>query len=391
VPQDFMNKRIIAINLPQFHPITENDIWWGRGFTEWTNVVKTKPKFKGHYQPHLPADTGFYDLRLKETREMQAKMAKDNGIYGFCYYHYWFNGKRLLNKPLDSLLKDKTPEFPFMYCWANENWSRRWDGDEQEILIQQKYSLEDDKKHIRWLCEHVFIDKRYIRVNEKPFICIYRPKQIPNSKETLSIWRSEAKKMGFKDLHIGYFQSHNEQFDPKEMGFDVAVAFPPYIGTKLLDIKQKGNFRQSFLNKIKLKSLNSTSIAKKVFLKIKLYKNPYANNTILDYNDLAELAMQQRTPKYNFYPGLMPGWDNSPRRKVGATIIKNTNPLTYEKWLRHTIKNFNPPSEEENFVFITAWNEWAEGNHLEPCIKWGNKFLKVTNDTVREFYSIGKK
>lgn len=167
-----MKHRLIAIHLPQFHPFPENDAWWGKGFTEWTNVTKAKPLFKDHYQPHLPTDLGFYDLRLEQTRLDQAALAKEYGIYGFCYYHYWFNGKRLMHEPLDALLQSGKPDFPFMFCWANENWTRKWDGDEEKSLISQVYSVEDDREHIRFLCKEVFSDPRYIRVYGKPFCCL---------------------------------------------------------------------------------------------------------------------------------------------------------------------------------------------------------------------------
>ena len=169
-------KRLIAINLPQYHPFKENDEWWGKGFTEWTNVTKAKPRFRGHYQPHLPADMGFYDLRLPEVRQMQADLAKEYGIYGFCYYHYWFNGHRLMERPVSEILSSGEPDFPFMLCWANENWARNWDGGFKDILIEQNYSDDDDRNHMIYLCKEVFPDKRYIKVDGKPFFIIYKPK-----------------------------------------------------------------------------------------------------------------------------------------------------------------------------------------------------------------------
>ena len=196
----------IAIYLPQFHPIPENDEWWGKGFTEWTNVTKAQPRFEEHYQPHLPADMGFYDLRLDEARIAQEALAKAYGIYGFCYYHYWFNGKRMLHEPLDKKLKNPEENLPFMMCWANENWTRVWNGGERDVLLKQEYSFDDDYKHILHLIPY-FKDDRYIKVNDKPIFIIYRPKFFPDIGKTIEIWRAEAKKAGFPDLYIGFSQN----------------------------------------------------------------------------------------------------------------------------------------------------------------------------------------
>ena len=195
----------IAIYLPQFHPTPENDEWWGKGFTEWTNVAKATPRFEGHYQPQLPSDLGFYDLRLEEARMAQEAMAKEYGIHGFCYYHYWFNGKRMLQEPLDRKLKNPKENFPFMLCWANENWTRKWDGGDHKILLKQDYSEEDDKKHIEALIPY-FKDSRYIRINNRPVFCIYRSTLFPNIKNTLKIWRDECRKQGL-DIYICRFET----------------------------------------------------------------------------------------------------------------------------------------------------------------------------------------
>jgi lipopolysaccharide biosynthesis protein len=355
------NKRIIAINLPQYHPIPENDKWWGKGFTEWTNVSKAKPIFKGHYQPHLPGDLGYYDLRLEEARIAQAEMARQYGIHGFCYYHYWFNGKRLLHEPLDAILRTGRPDFPFMYCWANENWNRRWDGNEEEVLIKQEYSFQDDIAHIKFLCERVFSDRRYIRVNGKPFFAVYRPLLFPDIRKTVEIWRLEAAKYGI-DLYLGYMQSFKSRFSPEENGFDVAIDFEPDFYTEVINLRP--------------------SVRDRLFEKIKSGSSAFINNRVVEYEIYADSRKKKPAPAYKLFPSITPMWDNTARRKTGAFILKDSTPELYESWLRAIIKKFHPFSSEENFVFINAWNEWAEGNHLEPDLKWGDQYLQATKRAI---------
>lgn len=350
--------RPIAIHLPQFHPIPENDEWWGMGFTEWTNVAKAKPLFEGHYQPHLPADLGFYDLRLEEARVAQANLAKAYGIYGFCYYHYWFNGRRLLERPLDDMLRTKTPDFPFMLCWANENWSRRWDGNEKEVLMEQHYSTRDDIEHITFLCNTFFRDERYIRVDDKPFFAVYRPTLFPDIRRTTDVWRETALKLGFKGLHLAYTQSFNIKEDPADMGFDAAIDFQPDFYTSV-PLQRPGR-----LTRLSQRLLGKSS--------------PYIDNYIRDYAQYVESVKKIPPPAYHQYPGLSPMWDNTARRKSGATLFDGSTPELYEDWLKHVVTRFQPRSESENFIFINAWNEWAEGNHLEPCMKWGRAYLEAT-------------
>lgn len=201
-------KRVIAFYLPQYHPFPENDRWWGAGFTEWRNVVKARPLFRGHYQPHLPADLGFYDLRVPEVRQQQAALAERYGLSGFCYYHYWFNGHRLMQRPVEEMLASGKPDFPFMLCWANENWTRAWDGGEQEVLIRQEYSEEDDRAHIRYLLDEVFRDPRYIRVDGKPVFAVYRSALFPDMRRTIEVWREEAAARG-AELYLCRVESFN--------------------------------------------------------------------------------------------------------------------------------------------------------------------------------------
>ncbi len=219
--------RAIAFYLPQFHPIPENDEWWGKGFTEWTNVAKAGPLFEGHYQPHIPGELGYYDLRLPQARQAQAELAKEYGIYGFCYYHYWFNGKLLLNQPLDEVLASGEPDFPFCLCWANEDWTRAWDGRSGSVLIKQDYNDKDDLHHIMYL-KHIFEDTRYIRIDGRPLFLVYRANRMPNPKRTTKIWREQARKHGIGELYLCRVESFpDEHTDPGAIGFDASVEFQP--------------------------------------------------------------------------------------------------------------------------------------------------------------------
>jgi lipopolysaccharide biosynthesis protein len=354
----------IAIHLPQFHPITENDQWWGKGFTEWTNVSKAKPLFAGHYQPHLPADLGFYDLRLEEARLAQADLAKHYGIQGFCYYHYWFNGKRLLNRPLDDMIASKEPDFPFMLCWANENWTRRWDGLDQQILIKQEYSERDDRNHIRFLCENFFMDPRYLKVKGKPFFLIYRPSLFPNVRKTIDIWRDEAVRLGVGELFLGYVQSFGVKHDPKQLGFDCAIEFHP-------DFHSHGK-------KV------PTPVHHKLLMKLRMKDSPFAWNNIVSYKSYVEAVMDIPIAQ-RVFPGITPMWDNSARKKKEAYIFYDSTPELYEEWLNRIYEKYSKVPFDDKFVFINAWNEWAEGNHLEPCQKWGRSYLEATKRVVEKY------
>lgn len=355
----------IAIHLPQFHPIPENDEWWGNGFTEWTNVSKAKPLFKDHYQPHLPADLGFYDLRLEEARLAQETLAKQNGIYGFCYYHYWFNGKRVLEEPLNRKLKNPKENLPFMMCWANENWTRVWNGGASDVLLKQEYSPEDDFNHIQTLITY-FKDSRYIKVNGKPVFIVYRPNLFPNIKSTIALWRAEVKKAGFEDLYIGY--AKNTDYKPliDEEGFDFSFDFQPNFSNRPPSIKN--HFFKRYLHAF--------------FQKIKMpLKDKY--RLVYDYEDFAKLQMAANF-KDNEYPAITPGWDNTARRKENYFVLHDSTPEKYRIWLDHIVKNYPWHKMPEPFLFINAWNEWAEGNHLEPCQKWGRAYLETTKEIIEK-------
>ncbi|TKB98624.1 glycosyltransferase WbsX family protein [Pedobacter cryophilus] len=353
----------IAIYLPQFHPFTENDEWWGKGFTEWTNVTKAKPLFKGHYQPHLPSDLGFYDLRLITTHLEQIKLAKQHGIEGFCYYHYWFNGKRLMNEALDIVLKNDL-NFPFMLCWANENWTRRWDGHDQEVLIKQNYSDEDDGDHMSFLCETFFRHKNYITVDGKPVFVIYRPHLFPNIKVTIELWRKIAQKNGFNDLYLIMVNAHQAEISPSKLGFDAVMDFQPQF-------KQANRITP---NKLEIKLHN-----------FGIKKTPYWDHVICNYEQYSNEAFKAFIEKQSLgrvMPCITPMWDNTARRKKGGFIFKNNNPEIYKRWLLKLTEKIKKENGEDNFIFINAWNEWAEGNHLEPCTKWGKQYLEATKDIL---------
>lgn len=343
--------RAIAFYLPQFHPIPENDRWWGKGFTEWTNVTKARPNFEGHYQPHLPADLGFYDLRVPEVRELQAEMAGEYGLHGFCYYHYWFGGRRLLERPFNETLSSGRPDFPFCLCWANENWTRRWDGGENQILMAQRYSDEDDRNFIRSLFP-AFEDRRYIRINGKPLLIVYRADILPDAGRTAVIWREEMKNAGLGEIYLCLAQTCGV-LDPRPYGFDGAVEFPPHGTTvKKLDAQ---------IDKI----------------------NPNFAGAICDYVCNATGMIHKPKPDYTLFKTVMAGWDNTPRRQDNGLTFINSGPEAYEYWLvgavEHMIANYQG---DERMVFINAWNEWAEGAHLEPDRRYGRRYLEATRNVL---------
>jgi len=352
----------ICFYLPQFHPIPENDAWWGRGFTEWRNVVKARPLFPGHYQPHLPADMGFYDLRLDETRQAQADLAREYGIRGFCYYHYWFNGRRVLEKPFQSVLSSRRPDLPFCLCWANESWTRAWDGNERQILLQQNYSAEDDIAHLRALLP-AFEDERYIKVDGKPVFLVYRAARFPDAVATTDRWRREAEKAGLPGIFLLRVESFpDETGDPRTSGFDAAVEFQP----RWWDLQGLRVLRRRWWHRRRLK----------------MGESAYWRHNIYNYDDVVLQALERALPDYPLIRCASPSWDNSARRAGNALIIHESNPNSYERWLRELVGqaagSFRRAGLDRPMVFINAWNEWAEGNHLEPCQKWGLAYLEAT-------------
>lgn len=341
--------RLVAYYLPQFHPFPENDEWWGKGFTEWTNVTKAKPLFVGHYQPHLPADLGFYDLRVPEVRRQQIEMAKAYGIDAFCYHFYWFSGKRLMERPLDEMLADKTADMPFCLCWANENWSRRWDASENEVLISQHYLPNDAVDSIKAL-EPYLRDSRYLTHDGKKLIIVYRAPHLPDSKEWMDVWRSYARTVGLGELHLVCALTHGN-LSYKSYGFDGGVEFPPHnVGSLALNLSPSLGFHDEF------------------------------EGNCFEFKDIAEIYLgRNRAEEPDVFRCVYPSWDNTARRGKRAFVTLNGTPENYEYWLHRAIEETRREFPgEDRLVFINAWNEWAEGCHLEPDRRFGHEFLKAT-------------
>jgi len=352
---------LIAFYLPQYHPITENDIWWGKGFTEWKNTINAKPLFKGHYQPHIPADLGFYDLRLPETRQAQADLAKEFGIHGFCYYHYWFEGKRLLERPFNEVLKSGEPNFPFCLVWANEHWTRNWHGIKGEKLQPQTYGGDkDDLEHIRWLIK-AFKDNRYIRVKDKPLFLIYRGDQLPNPERTIELWRKEADRAGLPGIYLVSIEtSFKPGWNPIPSGYDASLLFQP-------------QFHKALPHKAPTTTWH-------VLSNLLLGKKPVSH---YDYDQVWSILDSAEPVDYMRYYTVCPGWDNSARKGDNDPfILHNSTPQQYGKWLRKAIDRVKEEPSEHRLVFINAWNEWAEGNHLEPDLKHGVAYLEQTRDAL---------
>lgn len=374
--------RLIAFYLPQFHPIPENDKWWGKGFTEWTNVAKAKPLFKGHYQPHIPADLGFYDLRLDEVRRQQAEMARKAGVEGFCYWHYWMGGGRmLLERPFQEILKSGEPDFPFCLGWANGNWSNRsWSQGgfmkKNSVLMEQTYSHEDYIKHFEYVLP-AFKDHRYIQVDGKPLFYVHDPNNVPNMKDFIDTWRRLAKENGLSGI---YFVGKTDNITFREIGKqgsgkyvvphkNIAKDLYQHIINLGFDaVNSRGLYRAEYM----LEGKYSTFFRKlyyKIF-KIGLLKK-YKQEEINKYIYVDEDSWE------NVHPTILPGFDRSPREGKMAVIYTDSTPNEFDKQIHKALDIIKEKQPEHKIIFLQAWNEWAEGNHVEPDLKYGHAFLDV--------------
>ena len=359
--------RALAYYLPQFHPIPENDIWWGKGFTEWTNVGKAKPLYPGHYQPHVPADLGYYDLRVPETREAQANMARAYGIEGFIYWHYWFgNGKRLLERPFNEVLSSGKPDFPFALAWANESWKGFWFGvdNTRNVLIEQTYPGDDDYiAHFNTVLP-AFKDKRYIKCNDKPIFFVYKPNQCPNMKHFIDLWQELAQRNGLEGI---YFIAIGQNLHTKEdaenyysetlgMGFDALNVINSYFAP--LNFKEKV-FRKLFFNPIR------------IFPDVRTYRYEQFECAIDNYE--------------NVFPTILPNWDHTPRTGKRGIVLHGSTPKLFQSFLHKKISIIKDKPAEMRFLIIKSWNEWAEGNYLEPDLKYGKAYLEALKEEVTQF------
>lgn len=364
VPQTML--RALAFYLPQYHPVPENDAFWGKGFTEWHNVMQAQPRFRGHNQPHVPADLGFYDLRLAETRAAQASLARRAGLSGFCYYHYWFSGRRLLAKPFDAVLASGQPDFPFMLCWANENWTRAWDGSTREVLLTQQYSDADTRAHARHLAP-AFADPRYIRIHDRPVFAVYNTDQIPCPRRWTDLLRETSLTNGFDPYLIRVERYLDRDLSPpRTLGFDAALEFQPF----------SRNFRRWQKTRPDLKRSFGRRLGHRLRRDWQRLRPRQHFDTHYNMDAFVDFDCAQPQPASLCYPGVCPSWDNSARRPNGKAIIfQGSSPKLFARWLATKAQAFTPPSPEENLLFVNAWNEWAEGNHLEPCRQYEHAWL----------------
>jgi hypothetical protein len=350
--------RLIAYYLPQFHPVPENDKHWGKGFTEWTNVAKARPLFKGHHQPFLPTELGYYDLRVPEVRKAQTDLAKEYGIEGFCYWHYWFGGKRVLEMPFDEVVKSGEPDFPFCLCWANHSWNGTWIGDEKMVVFEQTYSgIEDYTRHFYELLP-AFRDNRYIKVGGKLLFSLFAPRNIPDCKFFIDTWQQLALKEGLAGFHFVGMGEGEDQYG--SIGLDGYTSNPPinFILKVPVTWKDKITYR----------------IFKKSFSQWKY--GWLGTPQCYDYADIVKIAKSLQIGPHE-YPGSLPNWDYSPRSKSRGYILTDSTPDLFGEMLRYHIHSVESRPYDQRIVFLKAWNEWAEGNFLEPEAKYGRGYLEV--------------
>lgn len=348
--------RLIAYYLPQFHPIPENDAWWGAGFTEWTNVGRARPLFWGHEQPRLPGELGYYDLRVPEVRQAQADLARLHGVEGFCYWHYWFgDGRRLLERPFQEVLASGRPEFPFCLAWANQSWAGKWHGAPDRLLIEQLYPGEEDEAaHFKAVLP-ALQDARYLRVDGKPIFVIYMPEALHDSLRFTAHWRRLAKQAGLPGLYfLGQRTAH---WMPQAQGFDGAVAAASA-------------------------RIFAALAARRRHLLWRIVRYSRGGPSTLPYDEYARVGLEPLSATWDDYPSVLPNWDNTPRTQRLGLVLTGSTPGRYQALLRAAINQVSERPMQKRLVFLKSWNEWAEGNYLEPDQRWGRAYLEATRSAV---------
>lgn len=346
------NVKFIAYYLPQFHRIDENDKWWGKGFTEWTNVTKALPRYHGHIQPKLPADLGFYDLSNLKSLKEQVKLMKRSGIHGICIHDYWFSGHKVLDTPLKLILENKDIDIKFCLNWANENWTRRWDGFDSDVLLRQSYGADNCIEYAKSILP-ALKDPRYIRVGERPLIMVYRPSLIPNAINVFKGWREFFIANGVENPYIVMAQTFGD-YDPRNYGLDAAAGFPPHNGG--FDLPNQRN-------------------------KLSLF-DPSFSGKAISYHDMAKSTLANFNTEYRVFPGVCPSWDNEARKPTKGTSFFNASPQAFEDWLVMAGKQTLNYDDSERMLFINAWNEWAEGAVLEPDQHYGFAHLVAVRNAL---------
>ncbi|WP_276836121.1 glycoside hydrolase family 99-like domain-containing protein [Megasphaera stantonii] len=349
--------KIIAYYLPQMHPTPENDAWWGKGVTEWNNVSRAVPQFIGHYQPRLPGELGFYDLRIKENLIRQIELAEMYGIYAFCWYYYWFDGKRLLERPLDMYLSSKEIEFPFCLCWANESWTKGFFGSSQEVIMKQNHTVDSYFRFIEDIAKYLK-DDRYVMIDGKKLLIVYKPQNIPDCNIVLNYWREYCKKMDIGNLYLVGCWTSDQSADFISYGFDAIAEFQP---GSIMKYCVKKNQTVPFVNK------NFSGV-------------------VYSYKDIIDNAIYKKNfVKKKMYHAVMPMWDNTPRRNdKGNVIYHGSTPALYKFWLKDIILQNKNEELEDRLIFLNAWNEWGEGAYLEPDKRYGYAYLQATKEAIEE-------
>lgn len=355
--------KLLAYYLPQYYPDEHNNKWWGKGSTEWTNVAKSMPQYLGQYQPRLPAELGYYDLRIQENIYRQIELAEIYGIYGFCFYYYWFDGVRLLDLPFENFVNDKTINFPFCICWVNENWTKQWSGNSNTPLIEIPNNVNCYKKFIE-VCYHLFEKENYISINNRPLLIIYKPLDIPNQKEVIEYWRKFVKEKLNKELYIIAAANKSDVIEKNNeiSSFDAMSEFAPGPQLKYMqDITKTKDFVcETFYGKV------------------------------YDYKEFVENKKYFSYKRNKLFRAVMPMWDNTARKKDKGVILDGATPDLYKQWLKDIIiETRNNKNLDDNIIFINAWNEWAEGAYLEPDLKWEYGYLKATRDAIIETRQLG--